>query len=416
MAYKKHRSDMTEEERLDARRKAKASAYRAAMGQAYTTTAEETEQANTRVRRLRYRHGMSTRQMCAQTGLSESTIKDCLKGYRQPGRPLTFVSRDTFNAIMAIEVEMPDGRALVPAVGARRRLRALTREGFPLRILAEYTEYGNIWRIIHRSGRGLIYWETHQKIIDVYDKLIRTEPDVEARYLARNRNEARRKGFEPYWCWDEDTIDDPDAIPEWTGACGTEEGYWVHVRETVINNNPLPLCLPCREAVETVEHSEFVAFRRERYNELLEDRGINPRQLAARMYPGLSNGAVRSKSDALYRWASGDRRPRSMGQVQGVALALDAPLEDLVDMSASREATQGVVAPGKFNHFFFRAAIDLSGMSQRQFADLPKMKVSQATIGKWMRGAYAPSDRKLLKPIADHFRVGVDVFYQPEES
>ena len=85
-------------------------------------------------------------------------------------------------------------------------------------------------------------------------------------------------------------------------------------------------------------------------------------------------------------------------------------------MSASREATQGVVAPGKFNHFFFRAAIDLSGMSQRQFADLPKMKVSQATIGKWMRGEYAPSDRKLLKPIADHFGVGVDVFYQPEES
>ena len=43
--------------------------------------------------------------------------------------------------------------------------------------------------------------------------------------------------------WDDDTIDDPAAFPDWTGKCGTPDGYDAHYKMKI-----LPSCQPCRDA------------------------------------------------------------------------------------------------------------------------------------------------------------------------
>ncbi|AJP04752.1 hypothetical protein TU94_28195 [Streptomyces cyaneogriseus subsp. noncyanogenus] len=64
----------------------------------------------------------------------------------------------------------------------------------------------------------------------------------------RARDRALREGWAPLSAWDEDTLGDPSAHPEWTGYCGTDRGWWIHQRQQ------LPMCARCQQA-----HAEWMA-------------------------------------------------------------------------------------------------------------------------------------------------------------
>jgi hypothetical protein len=79
----------------------------------------------------------------------------------------------------------------------------------------------------------------------LYDELWNADPakyGATAARIARARKYAAAYGWAPVGAWDDDTIDDPEAVPNWTGQCGTPEGFWAHRYIDV-----LP-CPPCRDA------------------------------------------------------------------------------------------------------------------------------------------------------------------------
>lgn len=99
----------------------------------------------------------------------------------------------------------------IDAIGARRRLQALACMGWGLTALA--AETGIYWNHLYslRSGRRVRMWRpTGDAIRVVYDRVAdRLGPDPRAITWAR------KHGWAPPICWDDDTIDDPDAQPDY---------------------------------------------------------------------------------------------------------------------------------------------------------------------------------------------------------
>jgi hypothetical protein len=86
---------------------------------------------------------------------------------------------------------------------------------------------------------------TQRATRDLYDQLWKLNPlehGVALHSHNRARNLAHAYRWAPVGAWDDDTIDSPDAFPDWTGACGTPRGYRAH------STHRIPLCDPCREA------------------------------------------------------------------------------------------------------------------------------------------------------------------------
>lgn len=93
----------------------------------------------------------------------------------------------------------------VPAVGARRRIRALLAIGWTHARIAEAAGIPprRPALILSQAG-GMVTLDAHDRIADAYDELsMRQGPSV------RNR----RLGYPPPLAWDDETIDDPRARP-----------------------------------------------------------------------------------------------------------------------------------------------------------------------------------------------------------
>src|SRR5690606_40281199 len=70
------------------------------------------------------------------------------------------------------------------------------------------------------------------------------------------------------------SIDDPDAFPEWTGACGTVHGRQVHMREKI------PMCDPCRKAhAERAAELKEYTFDHARLVELMDRKHMSLAQM-----------------------------------------------------------------------------------------------------------------------------------------
>ena len=94
----------------------------------------------------------------------------------------------------------------VPAVGARRRIRALLAIGWTHAHIAEAAGIPPRRPALILSQAGdMVTLDAHDRIADAYDELsMRQGPS------ARNR----RLGYPPPLAWDDETIDDPRARPE----------------------------------------------------------------------------------------------------------------------------------------------------------------------------------------------------------
>lgn len=405
----KSRRDMTEEERAEAQRHARHSAYRReVLGLPDRVTPEETARAIAKVRKMAYVHGMSTAQICEQTGLSKSTIKDTVNGVRGgPGHAIRDFYRPTYNAIMAAGIVPSDGRQRVPIGPTRRRVQALSHHGYDLRAIAEFlgfVNYQRVWQLQHRSS--FVYYSTAVRVAEVYDKHIGEDPadyGVSEHARERSRMAAEKSLWAPSWCWDSDTIDDLSAEPEWTGVCGTAEGYRVHVREGVVGRRYMPLCLACRTAVETRQiESDRFTFRADRFGEILERGGVSIRGLAKRMgMPG---------DGGLHKWRSGAYGPQHRGTVEKLAGILGCDVDDLIIEPVSLlKPSKSIVQPGQFNPYVARIVIDYAQMSQAEAARVSG--AAEKSLNSWLLGRARPSDRSKAKALAEALGVDVEDFY-----
>jgi hypothetical protein len=114
-----------------------------------------------------------------------------------------------------------------------------------------------------------IYGATAMAVAAAYDRLWNQDPrqhGVTVGTYKKVRGVARAHGWAPPGAWDDDTIDDPTAHPEWTGHCGTDRGWWLHRLEDI------PVCPSCEAA-----HAQWKAERahlshNERWSELGQAR------------------------------------------------------------------------------------------------------------------------------------------------
>lgn len=187
-----------------------------------------------------HERGMAFKEMATQTGLSVSAV------YRIAKRDDIGMWRSTVERLEAMTFA-EGGNARVDRPGTSRRLRAMWADGFPATWLSERlgTQHKHVLDIIHqRTVRG--HFDLASRVSRLYEECdgVRAEDVIESKHsIALARLYAGRHECAPRHCWDPDTIDDPDGIPEWTGLCGTWRGYNVHVARRI------PPCQPCRTAI-----------------------------------------------------------------------------------------------------------------------------------------------------------------------
>lgn len=174
--------------------------------------------------------GWTQAQISRAAGIVHHLVSDVIHGKQT-------IANKTAYAILSVPISAPPADTRdVDATGTTRRLQALVAIGWPINQLAPQvgifsTALGNIAR-----GELLTVRRTTADTVALhYQHLIcQPGPSNRSRILARN------KGWAPPGVWDD--IDNPDDIPDWTGHCGTDRGYWMH------RHQELPMCARCEEA------------------------------------------------------------------------------------------------------------------------------------------------------------------------
>ncbi|MFI8531760.1 hypothetical protein ACIGMX_16160 [Streptomyces aquilus] len=136
--------------------------------------------------------------------------------------------------------------AQTDATGTVRRLQALVAAGWPVLYIA--AELGMFPTAVSRLMRKrVVTLCTARRVAAVYDRLWAVDPATHGatpKGILRARNLAHAMRWAPAGAWDDDTIDDPAAFPDWTGHCGTTRGIDLHARHSI------PLCPPCEAALK----------------------------------------------------------------------------------------------------------------------------------------------------------------------
>lgn len=230
--------------------------------------------------------GMSQSLIARKAGVAQSTVSRLLSRddagcLRQQGERILTVRPGDF-----------DDRSDRPSIGTMRRIRGLYYVGHgPLAI----REHAPITLTLITEIAGGQY----SSVSPSTEAAVRHACNVLANIPGTSRQaraRALREGWAPLGAWDD--IDDPAAVPDWTGYCGTDRGWWVHQRQQ------LPMCVPCEQA-----HADWLAERahlsmqelnRERFRaraaavtreadlatdarELMRISGLNAEQAAARL-------------------------------------------------------------------------------------------------------------------------------------
>lgn len=270
--------------------------------------------------RIRYLHdqmGVPIKRISERTGLHVDALKCQYHGVNKCGKPIKFAEMATERAVLGTQFG-PDDCRYFPAIGIRRRLQALAAAGFTLPFVAPLV--GEDYRNLHRTmsgGKGREFVAAHRAatIIEVYDKLSRTTPEaagVGKQSASRARGFARSNGYAPAECWDSDTIDDPDAIPEWTGRCGTVYGWRIHEIQGI------PICAPCSD----LQGAEQGTLSGDRLRDLRVRRGYSQDQLAK---------AAGLKVDQYRSWECNRTKPRFPHQLDQILTVLDVTYDEVCE-------------------------------------------------------------------------------------
>lgn len=202
--------------------------------------------------RVHIRHlqscGMGLRTIAALAGVDRKRLQGVLSGRPDRGTgPQQEVRPAIASAVLAVEPTLENlaPSTLISPLGTRRRVQALVAVGWPQGHLAAHlgmlaSNFGTMLKGEHVLVRRAL------AVRSMYDALWRVDPSEHGASVAgmtRARRYAAERQWAPTGAWDDDTIDDPAAFPDWTGQCGTRYGSRAH-REHGI----LPVCSPCRDA------------------------------------------------------------------------------------------------------------------------------------------------------------------------
>ncbi|MGW9032080.1 hypothetical protein ACWGQ5_50460 [Streptomyces sp. NPDC055722] len=190
--------------------------------------------------------GMGLRAIAAAADVDRKRLQAIVTGWPARGAGPQAKDRPAIAAVLAVE-PIWENRApstLISPLGTRRRAHALVAVGWPQQHLAARV------RVLPRNfgqmlGREHVLVSRALAVRGMYDELWNADP---AEYgatpggIARARAYAAAYGWAPVGAWDDDTIDGPEAFPDWTGQCATPEGFWGH------RSLQHPACPPCRAA------------------------------------------------------------------------------------------------------------------------------------------------------------------------
>jgi len=258
--------------------------------------------------------GMTYVQMGRQVGVPDRTVTEMARVGR--GR----ITRRVWEPLSRLEFEEPDPQARIDSTGTRRRLEALWAEGYPLPWVAEQLPFASrtyLQSVIRGfKAKEAVTFGHARAIAELYDKLEGCSP-AELGINSRSANFARtfaaKRSAAGRGCWDPDTIDDPQAIPDYTGRCGTPFGHILHRRESI------PLCEPCRKAYTGVPYPGFSG---DLLRQLRERRGVS--RLA------LAQGLNLNKATIQY-WECGRNLPTRQFKLDEALNFLDGTYEDVCE-------------------------------------------------------------------------------------
>lgn len=221
-------------------RRKKLQRYLRSTGRTGRVSGQEAQALVDRITELNKR-GMTYTAMCQQTGVPLSSLHYVIR--TGPPRML----RTTYDKLSRLRFEQSGERgALRPALATQRRIQALRAAGYTQTFLCGelgLSEEG-VYNLAH-SVAEFVRLETELAVTTVYQKFEMVNPKdlgISASGIAFAKTMAGKHKWAPPSCWDTDTISDPEAIPEWTGACGTQAGCRLHTKYGI------PRCAPCQAA------------------------------------------------------------------------------------------------------------------------------------------------------------------------
>ncbi|WP_354643942.1 hypothetical protein [Kitasatospora camelliae] len=189
------------------------------------------------VRRL-VAQGADRQRIAAQSDCAVHTVAHLISGQ------LTQIWSSTEARILRVRPsDVLSPRRMVPATGTSRRIRALMAIGHDIQAigLAIGSDPAFVQRFAAGTQTTLRAFKAEQ-VADAYRRLVRSAgPSVSA------RRRAEREMWPGPMHWDGAAIDDPAAQPDWTGTCGTPQGYTRHRK----NSKVPPPCPPCTAAYKT---------------------------------------------------------------------------------------------------------------------------------------------------------------------
>jgi DNA-binding transcriptional regulator YiaG len=274
---------------------------------------------------------ISIAEISRRSGIPEGTV------WHQLGDRSGMVHIPTLNALMGVRLTQADLEKLAAEelmTGAYRVVQGLAALGWTADTIGEACGLSSFMiRAMARTPKPAYLRQTgeatYRKLLLGAQKLERQDPVADGGIVAKvsksTRARAARRGSAPLGCWDLDTVHDPAVQPEWTGACGTVQGYRIHQREGI------PVCPACRaseDAGRTDARQGLIPnFSPAKLRVLREKKGLSKQ--------GLSRLIGMDESTVFY-WEAGRSSPSRRDKVDLLLSVLDATIEDL---SESQEQT-----------------------------------------------------------------------------
>lgn len=166
--------------------------------------------------------GIGLPRLAIAAGVGQSTLNRLIHGEPKFSRPPTRSMRpEVADRILAVSTTSGPlaGKIRVDATGTRRRLQALIFLGWTLEQLGE--GIGASATSVYRALRNeTVLAERASSVADLYDRLWDKRPTLVTGHDKTSASKARKmaaeRGWAPPMAWDDETIDDPDAVPEGT--------------------------------------------------------------------------------------------------------------------------------------------------------------------------------------------------------
>lgn len=297
------------------RKRVKYAAYMRAVGTPLHITPSEREQLVAHLTKLR-EAGMSYAQIAASApgSRAETCVAKILHGDTED------THRDVYNDLMLATYQRPVARksgTKVDATGTVRRVRALIAAGFGCEIMAK--RMGCSLQAVFQLSKGTrshVMAATASRIADLYDELQGLAPEGQGgtkQGISKARGLGRRNGWATPSCWDPETIDDPEAIPQWTGECGTWVGARIHRREQI------PMCEACTPVDRGLEVPGFDAAK---LRGLRERRGLSRAKLG---------DMIGVNASTIQYWEDGRSVPERQWKIDKLLSVLDATFQDVCE-------------------------------------------------------------------------------------